>query len=134
MINTMKLKVIAGVLVVFVAGMLLGGLVTTGFIFHKMRQFTEGSGTLRDRWLMRRLSRQLDITSEQKPHVQRILNESEDEITQLLQRSLTEFAAIMERQKDELKTVLTEEQQSRLEKNFGRLRNHWMPPKLIKEE
>lgn len=126
MLNTMKIKVIAGVLVIFLAGIILGSLGTTGFIFHKMRQFAEGSGTIRHRWLMRRFVRQLDLTSEQRSEFQRILNESEQEISQLLQHSLQEFADIMERQKNELKTVLTPEQQHILEKNFER-RGHWMP-------
>ena len=133
MLNTMKLKVAAGVLVVFLAGMLLGGLGTTGFIFHKMRQFSEGSGTLRHHWLMRRLSRQLDLTEEQKPDVQRILDRSEQEISRLLQDSLAEFTAIMERQKEALATVLTPEQQAIFEENFSRLRRHWMPERLFHE-
>ncbi len=133
MLNTMKLKVVAGVLVAFLAGMLLGGLGTTGYIFHGMRQLSEGSNTLRHRGLMHRLSRQLNITEEQKPDVQRILDESEQEISRLLQDSLVEFTAIMERQKEALNTVLTPEQQAKLEKNFRRLRSHWMPEQLLHE-
>lgn len=133
MINKMKLNVIAGVLVVFIAGMVLGGLVTTGFLFNKMRHFAEGSGTIRHRWLMLRMSRELDLTAEQKPRIQRILTESEQEMMQLLQRSLTEFAAIMKRQRADLKTVLTPEQQAKFDQTFERFRSHWMP-KMPPEE
>lgn len=127
MINKLKFNVMIGVLVVFLAGMIFGGLLTTGFMFKKMRQFTEGSGTFQHRWMLRRLSRALDLTAEQKPQVEQVLAQSNQETAQLLRRALTEFAAIMARQHTELKTVLTPEQQIQLDRHFGRLRSPWMP-------
>lgn len=127
MLDKMKIKVVAGVLVIFFAGMVLGALGTTAFIFHKMRQFADGSANTRHIWFMRRLARQLDLTEEQKAEVQHILTDSDQEIQQLVRHSLIEFSDIMERQKEELKTVLTPEQQQKLERNFQRIRNHWLP-------
>jgi protein subunit release factor A len=127
MLDSMKIKVVAGVLLVFFVGMLLGALGTTAFVFRKMRQFAEGSANMRHIWFMRRLARQLDLTEEQKTEAQHILTDSDQEIQQLVRHSLLEFSNIMERQKEALKTVLTPEQQEELEKHFGRIRSHWLP-------
>ena len=129
MLNTMKVKVVAGVLIVFLVGMLFGAVGTSAFIVRKMRHYVEGTADIRHPWLMRRLSRQLQFTAEQKPQVQSILEKSEVEIRQLVQRSLLEFKEIMERQRAELRPVLTPEQQIQLDKHFGHLQHHWMPSK-----
>lgn len=127
MLNKTKVKAIAGILVVFLLGTIIGTLGTTAFIFRTMRRFTtEGINTQRT-WFMRRLDRQVRLTDEQKPQAKAILEQTEEDVHQLLQRSMAEFADILQHRDEELKTILTPEQQQKLDEMTGRMQR-FLPP------
>lgn len=134
MLNKIKVKAIAGILVVFFLGMLIGALGTTAFIFRKFRQFTVGGTHERRTMFMRQLNRQLKLTDAQKPEVRKILEATEEEVHELLQDSLAEFAAIMQRRNEELKPILTPEQQQKLDEMFARMQRHWPIPSSSADE
>lgn len=125
MLNKMKVKAIAGILVVFVLGALVGALGTTAFVVRKMRQFALEGTHERQTWAMRRLHRQLRLTNAQKPEVQKILKQAEEEVHDLLQDSLAEFIDIVRRRNARLKPLLTPEQQQKLDEMFERMQRHW---------
>ncbi len=122
--NTMKVKAIAGILVVFLLGVIIGALGTGIFIGHKFRQFGEGEHAF-GKFFMRRLNRELKLTDAQKPEVEKIIGETEVEVHELLQTSLGEFVEIMQRRHAQLKEILTPAQQQKLDEMFERMRKHW---------
>ncbi len=121
-----KLKVIAGILAVFLLGVVTGVLGAGMVIHQKFRQFTMGEKPFQT-FFMRRLERELDLTDAQKPRVERIVREGAVEVREFLQESRLAFEAIMERRNDQLKKVLTPEQQQKLDAMQARIHERWHP-------
>ena len=120
------MKVIAGILVVFFLGVVTGVL-STGIVIHrKFRQFTMGENPFQT-FFMRRLNRELKLTEDQKPQVERIIKEGGVEVRQFLDESRLEFETIMERRNAQLKEILTPEQQQKLDDMQTRIRERWHP-------
>lgn len=123
--NRMKIKIIAGILVVFSLGVIIGALGAGIFIHRGMRQFIGGERLPLQGFFMRRLTRELKLTDEQKPKVQQILKASEAEMREFLQHSHAEFEKIMQRQNAQLKEILTPVQQKKLDEMFEQMQNRW---------
>lgn len=115
MIDKLKVKVVAGVLVVFLIGMVIGALGASLLIARRASQFAESSSTVRKTWFFRRLDHQLRLTDAQKPAVHAVLEQSEEDVRILLSQALQEFSDLMRRRNEELKPILTSEQQAKLE-------------------
>ena len=134
MMNKMKLKVIAGILVVFLLGTIIGALGTGVFVMRKMRQFAKEGPTLQKEWFMKRLTRRLDLTEAQQPEVANILDQTEEEINEFMQKSFSEFTEIMQRRNVQLKEILTPEQQKKLDEMFERFHKHWQTGPFYREK
>lgn len=133
MIDKLRVKVVAGVLVVFLIGMVIGALGTSLFIARRARQLAEGSNTVRKTWFFRRLDHQLRLTDAQKPAVREVLEQSEEEVRVLLSQSLKEFSDLMLRRNDALKPLLTPEQQEKLDAMSQRM-HRFLPENLSTTE
>ena len=127
--NKTKVKIVAGVLVVFLLGVITGVLGTNIYVMHGIRKFTSGRPPeAHKNLLMRRLSRELDLTEDQKPQVEKILEEANVEIRAFLTKSRAEFEQIMQPRKAQLKEILTPTQQEKLDKIFARMQQRWHRP------
>lgn len=122
--NRMKIKVIAGVLVVFLLGFITGVLGTGIFIRHRFRQFTAGENSFQT-FFMRRLKRELKLTDSQQPEVEKILKQTEVEVRQFLMNSRLEFDKIVQRRNEQLKEILTPAQQKKLDEMHERIKKNW---------
>jgi Spy/CpxP family protein refolding chaperone len=131
--NKLKVKAIAGIVVVFLLGAIIGALGTGIFIGHKFRQFGQGDQAF-GRFFMRRLHRELRLTNAQRPEVEKIIGETEVEMRNLFQNSMAEFVEIMQRRNAQLKEILTPEQQKKLDEMFERMQKHWREGPLQKEK
>lgn len=127
MLNKMKIKVVAGVLVVFLCGLLLGALGTSLVVARQIKKFAEGGASARRTWIMRRLNRQLHLTETQRQAVQQIVDRTEEEISNLLRRAMSEFAEILRRQNAEIRPLLTPEQQQKLDSMAKQTPPHVFP-------
>ena len=124
--NRMKVKIIAGILAVFLLGVATGVLGTGIVIHRKFRQFTMGENPFQT-FFMRRLNRELNLTEAQKPRVEKIIAQGAVEVRQYLQDSRLEFETIMERRNTQLKEILTPEQQEKLDAMQEKIRQRWHP-------
>ncbi len=127
--NKTKIKVIIGILVVFLLGAIIGALGAGIFIGHKIRQFGTNEHAL-SKFFMHRLTRELKLTDVQKPEVAKIVEQTDQEIRDLVQKSLAEFGTIMQRRNTELKTVLTPEQQQKLDALTQQMHKRWPKPPI----
>ena len=125
--NKTKIKVIAGVLVVFLLGVVIGVLGTGIFIRHGIRKFTQREPGTHRTFFMRRLSRELKLTQAQKPDVEKIVAEADVEIHEFIQQSRFEFTEIMQRRNAQLKEILSPEQQKKLDEMLERIQKRWNP-------
>lgn len=131
--NRTKIKAIAGILIVFLIGVVIGILGTGIFIRRQLRQFGTEEHSFGN-FFMRRLSRNLKLTDAQKPEVEKILKSTEVEMRELLQNSMDEFAEIMQRRNAQLKELLTPEQQEKLDELLERMRKRWHERPFHREE
>lgn len=132
--NKTKLKVIAGILVVFLLGAIIGALGTGVFVVHRIRQFAKEGPALQKTWFMKRLTRRLDLTDTQQPEVEKILEQTEKDVNKFMQKSLSEFAEIMARRNAQLKEILTPEQQKKLDEMFEKFDKHWKEGSFHREK
>lgn len=125
--SKLTVKAIAGVCVVFVLGVITGVLGTGIVVRRGIRQFVERAPDAHRSILMRRLTRELQLTEAQRPQVEAIVQSGGQEIRALMQQSHTDFSAIMQRRTAELKALLTPEQQQQLDRMVERLQQRWPP-------
>lgn len=125
--NTTKAKAIAGIVAVFLLGVIVGILSSSIFIGHKIRQFGTGESSFQ-KIFMKQLIRELDLTEAQQPGAQKIVDEAEIEMHAFFKNSLAAFTNIMEARNAKLKTILTPEQQKKLNAFSERIQKRW--PKL----
>lgn len=122
--NTTKTKAIAGIVAVFLLGVVTGILSSSIFIGHKIQQFGQDQHSFQ-KFFMQRLTRDLRLTEVQKPAAEKIIGEAEVEMRIFFQNSLTEFGKIMERRNTTLKTILTVEQQKKLDDLQEKMQKRW---------
>ncbi len=123
--NKTQLKVLAGVLAIFLLGGIIGGLGAGIYLRHRVEQFARKAPKDHKEILMERLSRELGLTESQKPDVERIVSTTEIEIRQLLQESRIKFTEITARRNAEMKAILTLDQYHKLENMEQRIRARW---------
>ncbi len=130
--SKMKIKIIAGVLVVFLLGVITGALGTGHFIKRRFQEFSSGERPFH-KFFMRRLTRELELTDEQKLEVQKILEDSAGEVREFLQNSRIKFDKIMARRTAEIKEILTPDQQKQLDQMHEKIKKRWHIPPPHKE-
>ena len=120
-----KLKLVAGVILIFLVGALTGALGTGIYFKNRMERFSAGGPPprLRKVLVMKRLSKELDLTEQQRHAFEKIVEESEVKILALRRQYLPEIKAIMDRSFELMKDKLNSKQQKRLEELKERLEN-----------
>ena len=126
--DRMKAKAVAGILVVFLLGVLIGGLGGNLYFQREFQKFKKGGSDLHREVFMDVLTRELDLTDEQTLKVSQVINKTEVIIRQYLQDSHEEFMKIIEDQQIQLEALLTPEQQEKLKIIVKRMREHAPPP------
>ena len=91
-----KLKLAVGVTLVFLVGALAGSLGTGVYLKHRMEKFTVGrpGRPPRTAFLMRRLSRELDLTDAQRAEVKEIVEEYQEKIFAVRRKFLPKIKEI----------------------------------------
>jgi len=110
-----KWKLIAGVLLIFASGLLVGALVSAMYIKHKHPLFKRDP-VVKTRYIMEKLSGKLDLTDSQKEKITGIVQGIETEARSLYQRHRSEMKAVLEKGVAEMKTELNPEQIRELER------------------
>lgn len=126
--NKTKLKIVLGVMTIFLLGLVIGSLGSGIYLKRRVEQFTKRAPKERKSLMMAQLSRELDLNEAQKPQVRKIIDASESEIRQFIQQSRIAFDALIERRNVELKAILTDKQYRRLQVMEKRMRKRWGPP------
>lgn len=114
-------KLWSGVIAVFVAGSIVGGLAATvlvrNHVIHIMR---EGPRRSPDR-IADRLTKNLAITDDQRAEVERIVREFEPRFTGFEERSRTEVRSLTDEMKVQIRGLLTPEQQVKFDATVEKL-------------
>jgi len=126
-------KVILATMVIFAAGVLTGGILTRSVDRamllrrpHLVRPTQPSPGGLRLDFL-RRVQRELDLDSDQREKIDRVLKESQERSRKIMEPISPQLRQEFQRAKDEFRAVLTAEQQTKFEdllKKQSRSREH----------
>ena len=131
-------KLIAGVALVFIAGILVGSVGTSLYVKHHYRHFMPERGN-RTAFIMKRLSKDLSLTQTQEAAIKKIVEQTEEKVREHFLQRRSEIAAIIDdgfsqmgielddaqkKKLDELKEKFDTRRQAREEKDF-----HKPPPK-----
>lgn len=125
-----KWKLIAGVLLVFSAGILVGSFGTGYGLRYFFDRFKHDSQYRID-FILGRLSRRLDLDITQKKNINIILTRADKELNQYWVNVLTEVAKKINLVKAEIKKELNPDQQKRFEKFSNNINaNRQKPPEM----
>lgn len=124
-----KWKLIAGVSLLFAAGLLVGALASAMYIKHKHPLFKRDP-VVKTRYIMEKLSGKLDLTDPQKEQITGIVQGIETEARALYQQHRSEMKAVLEKGVAEMKTELNSEQIRELE----RMREEYRKRKAKRQE
>jgi len=120
-----KLKVIAGIVLVFCLGLLVGSLGTGIYIKHRVESFAVG-GPMKHRIMaVRRLSDRLDLTKEQQTEIEKIVDRTLMELHELRKKHHPVIEEIRERSFMSIKEKLRDDQKEKMDKLYEELKKRW---------
>ncbi|MBW2593566.1 MAG: hypothetical protein JRE58_11335, partial [Deltaproteobacteria bacterium] len=117
-------KIFTGIFLIFALGVVSGVLGTGLFIKHRILEFRGGAPFVRDRFLVRRLTRELDLTVGQQEKICRILTGMRVRHQDFFQARRSEITQIINNELAAIKKELTVEQQEKLDRLLEKLRRH----------
>ncbi|MBN2282673.1 MAG: hypothetical protein JXO48_02170 [Deltaproteobacteria bacterium] len=125
-----KLKIIVGILLIFILGTLAGSLGTQVYMKHRIESFGKLGHRGRTDMLMQRLSSKLELTETQRKEVRQILEESQRKIQAIDSEFRPRIEEIMDAANDRIKEKLNDRQKRQLDRFNERFRKHRMrrPP------
>lgn len=117
-------KIFAGIFLVFALGVVSGVLGTGVFIKHRVLEFRGGAPFMRDRFLMHRLTRELDLTGTQQEKIGRILKGMRTRHQDFFRARRAEMTRIIDSELAVVKKELTAGQQDKLDRLLEKFRRH----------
>ena len=109
-----KWKLIAGLLLVLFLGIVAGAIGTGLYVKYRLDPFQKGSKS-REAFIIEKLSKELDLTPNQKSKIGPIVNQMIEMRRELYQKNRPEVKAIMDQGFTQIKEELNEDQKKKLE-------------------
>ncbi len=112
-----KLKLVAGVILIFLVGALTGALGTGLYFSNRIDRFGPGGPPprLRTSMVVERMTEDLGLTETQRREIERIVEQSESRIMAIRRTYLPEIKEVMDQSFELMKTKLDAEQKNKLE-------------------
>ena len=123
--NTTKIKLVAGIVALFVLGIsigVLGNRISTEREFRKLAQFDPEK---RKAYILQKYTKELHLTETQQAGIGKIIDEKIDAIAQYTQRYKEEIDTIRQRHDERIKALLSPEQQQLFDEMKQRMRKRW---------
>lgn len=115
-----KVKAIAGILLIFVSGAIVGTLVTRMVYENRIDALAGGDIRTRDAAILKRLSRQLDLDEEQKKKVMAVVREIRQDMERVAQPVRPQVKAALVKGSEKIKEMLRPDQLEKYEKILAR--------------
>jgi len=119
-----KAKLSIGVFLVFLVGVFAGSLGMGVYLKHQMKRFEPGGHPPPERhgFIMKRLSRELDLTDAQRIEIEKIVKDSEAKFFAVRNQFMPEIEEIADQSFAAIKKKLNADQQTKLKKIEERIR------------
>jgi hypothetical protein len=115
--KVIRWKLISGLLLVFILGILAGSLTTGFYLKHRIAPFVKD----RKAFIMKKLAKELQLTSTQKSKIEPIIEQMIEKRREYYLKNRPQIKKIMDQGFDQIEEQLTDNQKERLEK----LREHF---------
>ena len=131
-----RIKLAIGIILLLLLGAVAGSVATGIYIRHRIEHIGPAKSP-KTHFLLKKLSRELDLTEAQQVAIGKILDESHTEINDLRRKFIPEIKEITDQSFALIKEKLNEEQKQKLDKLHGKLkrwrkRGHFPPPPIKK--
>ena len=123
-----KTKLWIGIVSVFLLGAIIGGLVTTTLIRHHVLRLRRHGPPRMHSLIENRLTKDLDLTDEQRASIREILDEFEPRFHGFDRDIRMEIDAIRDEMNERIREVLTPEQRAKFDENLERMRSRFRRP------
>ena len=117
-----KLKVWAGIVLVFLLGALAGSLATGIYFKHRIERFSKGERPPIKAVLMKKFSHELDLTESQRVEMEQILDQLQAKLLDLRRKHRPEFERLFDHSFGSIREKLNSEQKKRLDEIREELR------------
>ncbi len=118
-------KVWGGLTLLFLSGMLIGGVVTHCYLQSQLESRWEAGPKAKKPWMMERLTRHLDLTADQQAGLGPIVGQAQDDLLALRAQQQPQVEAIWNRTLASVKPGLTLGQQRKLDEFEKKLHRRW---------
>ena len=112
--KVIKWKLISGLLLVFVLGILAGSLGTEFYLRHRLAPLIKEPGG-RTAFIMKKLSRELNLTPDQKSKIKGIVDQMFEKRREYYVKHRTEIKGIMDQGFSQIREELNEKQKGKLD-------------------
>ncbi|KJU85166.1 hypothetical protein MBAV_002636 [Candidatus Magnetobacterium bavaricum] len=110
---------------VFISGVLTGSVFTGLYVKHSMVKVIHGGPPAVKQVIVKRLDEKLNLTSQQRGEVERIVGQTQAEMLKLRQKNQPEIERIIDSGMTAIKTTLSPEQQKTLESMYKNVKDKW---------
>ena len=111
-----SIKPIIGLILVFILGATSGSLVTYMVMQSRLESIVAGGPHAREDVLITRLSKELDLDSQQREQVGAIIHETHEDMRQIRQKSRPQIEALLADSQLRISALLRPEQQDKFKK------------------
>jgi len=111
-----NVKAIIAIILIFTFGVAAGAIGTHLFYKSRIERFMGGGGEGREEFIVKRLSRSLDLDGQQVEQVRAIMHETHSEMNLIRKQSRPQIEAVMEKGQERIKKILRPAQQEKFEK------------------
>jgi hypothetical protein len=130
--NMIRLKLWAGLILVFILGAFAGSLATTMYYKDRTERLTRYGHSARSHLLLKRLSKELDLTEAQKKEIGIIVDQFYTELSRIKQSVRPDIEKLRDESFAAIKEGLTDEQKKKFDELRKRL-ERWTPKQRLQE-
>ena len=127
--NRTKIKLVAGIVALFIIGGVIGLLGDRLYMEHKLRRLTEFNSEQRKAYILQKYTKELHLTEAQQIEIRKIIDEKSEEIAQNTQRYKEDIDKIRQRYDERIKALLTPEQRQLYDEMKQRIKERWKKEK-----
>jgi oligoribonuclease NrnB/cAMP/cGMP phosphodiesterase (DHH superfamily) len=118
-----KWKLLVGVVLVFVLGVLVGSLGTGLYFKHHFVPHKRDSSAVRA-FLLKRFSQELDLTENQKNEFKRLIDQVGDQLEDHFRKTHSEIAKIIDQGSSQMRKTLSPDQQKKFDELIEKFERH----------
>jgi len=111
-----KMKVISGILVIFLLGAIVGTLITRMIYENRVDALASGEAQARETAIINRLNKHLDLDETQRVQIRNIIHGMREELRDIYQQVRPQTLLVREKHREKIKQILRPEQKAKYEK------------------